>query len=231
MLPNRVTWCSLVLITIGASAGIFHSALIVYESNSLKADVTREIFRPILVQTSQYPGESHDSLQQLCLINARIAVQQISFSHRPATELPAAPATVTRNSKQGAACVHSVTVSPSTMISVLQLDTSKPETQEQLTKHHQSHCSRSITSSEELTESSRTMHTHGSTFSSVRRNQEGSNANDWITVMPTTVKGEHVSPSDVLQEWSWKSLFCCFRRNSRNKAKVRQQPGNPDFPS
>ena len=46
----------------------------------------------------------------------------------------------------------------------------------------------------------------GSTFSSVRRKQEGSNANDRITVMPTTLKGEHDSPSGVLQEWSWKSL-------------------------
>ena len=78
---------------------------------------------------------------------------------------------------------------------------------------------------------SRMMHTHGSTFSSVRRKQEGSNANDRITVMPTTVKGEHVSPSDVLQEWSWKSLFCCFRRNSRNntEAEVRQQPRKSRF--
>ena len=225
----------------------FCSALILYESNSLKADVTREILmhfqsRPILIQTSQYPGESHDSLQQLCPINVRIAVQQISFSHRPATELPAAPATVTRNSKQGAACVHSVTVSPSTMSSALQLDTSKPETQEQLTRHHPSHCSRSITPSEELLlpaepshgvieTTSRTMHTHGSTFSSVRRNQEGSNANDGITVMPMAVQGEHVSPSDVLQEWSWKSLFCCFRRNSRNntEAEVMQQPRKSRF--
>ena len=67
------------------------------------------------------------------------------------------------------------------------LDTFKIEKQEQLTRHHQSHCSRSITPSEELllpAESSHgviettsmTMHTHGSTFSSVRRKQEGSNA-------------------------------------------------------
>ena len=65
-----------------------------------------------------------------------------------------------------------------------------------------------------------------STFSSFRRKQEGSNANDRVTVMPTTVKGEHVSSSDVLLEWSWKSQFCYFRRNSRNntEAEVRQQP-------
>ena len=67
VLPNRVKWCSLVPIIIGACRD-FCSALILYESNSLKAEVARDILmhfqsRPILVQTSQYPGESHESLR------------------------------------------------------------------------------------------------------------------------------------------------------------------------
>ena len=63
----------------------FCSALILYASNSLKADVAREILmhfqsRPILVQTSQYPGEVMTACNSSVLLKREL--QSIKFRSR-----------------------------------------------------------------------------------------------------------------------------------------------------
>ena len=63
----------------------------------------------------------------------------------------------------------------------------------------------------------RRVETQASKFSFFGRKCIGSDAKDWKRDLTGTVKDGHVSSSDVQRQGrSWKCLFSCFRRNSRD---------------
>ena len=224
----------------------FCSALIIYESNILNGNVARQLVlhfraRAILVQTPQVPAGNQENLEHLCPINVRSVVQQIPFLHEPTAEVAAASAAATSESPKGSADVQLVTLSPSatdsaslpiarhhsdctiqeTPVEKL-LPPSKCTGKDVKSVPSHGHIDVGLEDNEpslahisHQSVTDRRVETQASKFSFFGRKCRGSDAKDRKRDLTGTVKDGHVSSSDV-QGRSWKCLFSCFRRNSRD---------------